>query len=54
MSVESLRRVLLKIKGEAKEMRKEKYVRRLAPKPKEEKAESADSTVEAIRDLLEK
>lgn len=35
MSIESLKRVLMKIKGQAKEMRKDKHVKRLAPKPKE-------------------
>lgn len=56
MSIESLRRVLLKIKGEAHEMRKQKHAKRLAPKPKEpvEKGEKGGDTVGKIRELLSK
>ncbi len=49
MSTESLRRVLLRLKGEAREMRKEKYASRVAPKPKEPAKASA---VEKIREVL--
>ena len=48
MSIESLRRVLKGIQATAKEMRKEKHAKRLAPKPKEEKPDAK----EQIRELL--
>ncbi len=41
MSVESLKRVLLKIKDEARAMRKAKYAKRLAPPPKTEAVSEA-------------
>ena len=54
MSLESLKRTLMKIKGEAHEMRKQKHIKRLAPKPKEPAEKGDDSTVGKIRDLLAK
>lgn len=56
MSVESLKRVLTKIKASARSMRKEKYASRIAPKPKApEKTEAtAASTTGQIRELLAK
>jgi hypothetical protein len=52
MSVESLRRVLTKIKGTAREMRKDKHAKRVA-KPKEE-PKADPSTVDKVRELLSK
>lgn len=51
MSVESLKRVLTKIKGEARAMRKEKYSKRLAPKAAEPKKTEAGDVRKALEDL---